>query len=160
MKGLNETARRTKQRCGKVFRHAIGLGYPVRDLTPDLRGLLEAPQVEHHAALTDPREVGQLLLEISGPTMCIRTCPHEDAPTPRGHRGDRAIPDDGLSDGSRRRISEEKGDWGGILSDGSKRKSWGGFRPVQPQHPGTQWPPLIPCRDFSAALIVSPDEPG
>jgi integrase len=63
-KGMNETARRTKQRCGKVFRHAIGLGHKVRDLTPDLRGLLEAPQVEHHAALTDPRQVGQLLLDI------------------------------------------------------------------------------------------------
>jgi hypothetical protein len=63
-KGLNETARRTKQRCGKVFRHAIGLGHAVRDLTPDLRGLLEAPQVEHHAALTDPRQIGELLLDI------------------------------------------------------------------------------------------------
>lgn len=63
-KGLHETARRTKQRCGKVFRHAIGNGHKVRDLTPDLRGLLEAPQVEHHAALTDPRAVGQLLLDI------------------------------------------------------------------------------------------------
>jgi len=47
MKGLNETARRTKQRCGKVFRHAIGLGHAVRDLTPDLRGLFEAPQADH-----------------------------------------------------------------------------------------------------------------
>ena len=64
MKGLNETARRTKQRCGKVFRHAIGLGHPVRDITTDLRGLLEAPIVEHHAALTDPRQVGELLLDI------------------------------------------------------------------------------------------------
>ena len=63
-KGLNETARRTKQRCGKVLRHAIGLGHAVRDLTPDLRGLLEAPQVEHHAALTDPRHIGELLLDI------------------------------------------------------------------------------------------------
>ena len=64
MKGLNETARRTKQRCGKVFRHAIGLGHPVRDITTDLRGLLEPPIVEHHAALTDPRQVGELLLDI------------------------------------------------------------------------------------------------
>lgn len=49
MKGLNETARRTKQRCAKVFRHAIRLGHPVRDITTDLRGLLEPPIVEHHA---------------------------------------------------------------------------------------------------------------
>ncbi len=29
-KGLHETARRTKQRCGQIFRHAIGLGYAQR----------------------------------------------------------------------------------------------------------------------------------
>lgn len=60
---MNETARRAKQRCGKMIRHVIGLGHQVRDLTPDLRGLLEVPQVEHHAALTDPRQVGAVLLE-------------------------------------------------------------------------------------------------
>jgi hypothetical protein len=27
-------------------------------------GLLEAPQVEHHAALTDPRQIRELLLDI------------------------------------------------------------------------------------------------
>jgi hypothetical protein len=42
-KGLLETARRTKQRCGQVFRHGIGLGYCPRDITIDMRGLLEAP---------------------------------------------------------------------------------------------------------------------
>jgi integrase len=62
--GLLETARRTKQRCGQVFRHGIGLGYCARDITVDLRGLLEAPTVEHHASITDPREVGGLLRAI------------------------------------------------------------------------------------------------
>jgi integrase len=66
LQGLHETCRRTKQRCGKVFRHDIGLGLQVRDLTPDLRGLLEAPDVEHHAALTDPPQIGELLLDIDG----------------------------------------------------------------------------------------------
>ncbi len=56
--GLLETARRTKQRCGQVFRNGIGLGYCERDITLDLRGLLEAPPVEHHAAITDPARVG------------------------------------------------------------------------------------------------------
>lgn len=63
-KGLLETARRTKQRCGQVFRHGIGLGYCKRDITVDLRGLLEAPTVEHHAAITDPAKVGALLRAI------------------------------------------------------------------------------------------------
>lgn len=67
-KGMYETARRTKQRFGKVLRHAVGLGHQVRDFTPDLRGLLEPPQSEHHAALTDPRHVGELLLDIDAYT--------------------------------------------------------------------------------------------
>jgi hypothetical protein len=37
-KGLLETARRTKQRCGQVFRHGIGLGLCERDITSDFRG--------------------------------------------------------------------------------------------------------------------------
>ena len=45
-KGLIETARRTKQWCGQVFRHGIGLGLCGRGITSDFRGLLEAPTVE------------------------------------------------------------------------------------------------------------------
>ena len=63
-KGLLETARRTKQRCGQVFRHGIGLGLCERDRTSDFRVLLEAPTVEHHAAITDPAAVGALLCKI------------------------------------------------------------------------------------------------
>jgi hypothetical protein len=59
--GLNETARRTKQRCGQVFRHGIGLGSAERDITVDLRGLLDSPIVTHHASITDPTAVGALL---------------------------------------------------------------------------------------------------
>jgi hypothetical protein len=58
--------RRTKQRCGQVVRHGIGLGYCTRDITVDTRGFLEAPAVEHHASLTDPAAVGGLLLDIDG----------------------------------------------------------------------------------------------
>ena len=63
-KGLLETARRTKQRCGQVFRHGIGLGYCTRDITLDLRGLLEPPVVEHYPSITDPHQVGRLLRSI------------------------------------------------------------------------------------------------
>ena len=72
-KGLHETARRTKQRCGQVFRHGIGLGYAQRDITVDLRGLLEAPIVEHHASITDPAKVGALLRAIDGYTGRVAT---------------------------------------------------------------------------------------
>ena len=52
--GLLETARRTRQRCGQIFRHGIGLGYCSRDITVDIRGLIETPIVQHHAGLTNP----------------------------------------------------------------------------------------------------------
>jgi integrase len=40
------------------------LGLCERDITSDFRGLLEAPTVEHHAAITDPVAVGALLCKI------------------------------------------------------------------------------------------------
>jgi integrase len=67
-KGFYESARRAKQKCGQVFRHAVGLGFDCRDLTADLKGLLTPPVVKHHAALTDPAEIGELLLRIDGYT--------------------------------------------------------------------------------------------
>ncbi len=61
---MHESARRAKQRCGQVFRHAIGLGYATRDITLDLRGLLEAPIVKHRAAITDENELGAFLVGL------------------------------------------------------------------------------------------------
>jgi hypothetical protein len=63
---FHETARRTKQKCGQIFRHAVGLGFAERDITVDLRGLLETPLVEHHASITEPARVGTLLRAIDG----------------------------------------------------------------------------------------------
>jgi integrase len=68
LKGLRETARRAKQRCSRVFRHAIGLGYIERDITEDLRGLLEPPHVRHRPGITDPARLGELLRAIDGYT--------------------------------------------------------------------------------------------
>lgn len=61
---MHESARRAKQRCGQVFRHAIGLGCATRDITLDLRGLLETPVVTHRAAIKEPAKVGALLRAI------------------------------------------------------------------------------------------------
>jgi integrase len=68
LKGLRDTARRAKQRCSRVFRHAIGLGYIERDITEGLRGLLEPPQVRHRPGITDPARLGELLRAIDGYT--------------------------------------------------------------------------------------------
>jgi integrase len=66
LKGLRFTARRAKQRCSRVFRHAVGLGYAERDITVSLRGLLEPPRTRHRPGITDPRRLGELLRAIDG----------------------------------------------------------------------------------------------
>lgn len=65
-KGQYETARRARQRAGQLFRHGIGLGHASRDITVDLKGLIAAPLISHHASLIDPAEVGKLMRAIYG----------------------------------------------------------------------------------------------
>jgi integrase len=64
LKGLRYTAHRAKQRCSRVFRHAVGLGYLERDPTQSLRGLLEPPKAHHRPGVIDPRRLGELLRAI------------------------------------------------------------------------------------------------
>jgi integrase len=66
LKGLRFTALRAKQRCSRVFRHAVGLGYAERDITVSLHGLLEPPRIRHRPGITDPRRLGELLRAIEG----------------------------------------------------------------------------------------------
>ncbi|HVN45993.1 MAG TPA: tyrosine-type recombinase/integrase [Steroidobacteraceae bacterium] len=63
-KGMHETAQRTRARISQVMRYAIATGRAERDPTQDLRGALTAPKPVHHAAITEPTKVGQLLLDI------------------------------------------------------------------------------------------------
>jgi integrase len=65
-RGKFETAHRTKQRVGQVIRYAIATGRAERDPTQDLRGALTSARVRNRPAITDPREVGQLLRAIEG----------------------------------------------------------------------------------------------
>jgi integrase len=52
------------QACGQVFRYGIATGRAERDPTPDLRGALKPVLVQHMAAITDPKRVGELLRAI------------------------------------------------------------------------------------------------
>jgi integrase len=65
-RGILETAHRTKQAAGKVFCYAVGSGRAERDITQDLRDQLKTPTQKHLAAITDPKEVGRLLVAIDG----------------------------------------------------------------------------------------------
>ncbi len=65
-RGAVQTAHRTKQIAGQVFRYAIATGRAERDPTPDLRGALQPTTTKHFAAITEPREAGRLLVAIDG----------------------------------------------------------------------------------------------
>jgi integrase len=67
-RGAHETAHRTKQRCGQIFRYAIATGRARHDPTADLRGALTPVKVQHRAAITDPAKVSELLRAIDGYT--------------------------------------------------------------------------------------------
>ncbi len=63
-RGAIETAHRTHQICGQVFRYAIATGRAERDLSLDLRGALPPSRKKHHATLTDPNAIGELMRAI------------------------------------------------------------------------------------------------
>jgi integrase len=63
-RGAVETAHRAHQNCGQIFRYAIATGRAERDPSPDLRGALPALRQTHHAAITEPKAIGELLRAI------------------------------------------------------------------------------------------------
>jgi integrase len=63
-RGALETAHRAHQNCGQIFRYAIATGRALRDPSPDLRGALPAVKQTHHAAITEPKAIGELLRAI------------------------------------------------------------------------------------------------
>ncbi|MDP2903612.1 MAG: integrase arm-type DNA-binding domain-containing protein [Methylovulum sp.] len=65
-RGTIETAHRTLQICGQVFRYAVATCRVDRDITPDLRGALPPAKGEHFAAITEPGQVAELLRAIDG----------------------------------------------------------------------------------------------
>lgn len=64
--GKLETAMRARVKAGQVFRFAIVEGRAEIDPTLALRGALKAPKAKHHAGITEPRRMGELLRAIDG----------------------------------------------------------------------------------------------
>lgn len=60
-RGAVESAHRTLQNCGQIFRYAIATGRAERNPAADLRGALSPVKETHRAAITDPQAVGGLL---------------------------------------------------------------------------------------------------
>jgi integrase len=74
-RGAVETAHRARQNCSQVFCYAVATGRAERDMTRDLRGALTPVSAKHHAAITEPARIGELLRAIDGfagtlPTRC------------------------------------------------------------------------------------------
>jgi len=65
-RGILETAHRTHQNCGQVFRYAIATGRAERDPSADLRGALAPVRHGRMATITEPRKIGELLRAIEG----------------------------------------------------------------------------------------------
>jgi integrase len=65
-RGNHEAARRVRAFASRVFRYGVATARCKRDVAADLRGALTAPKVKHHAAITDPVELGALLRAIDG----------------------------------------------------------------------------------------------
>jgi integrase len=63
-RGAIDSARRVKQIVGQVFRYAVADGTAERDVTADLRGALSAVPAGHFAAITEPKQVGDLMRSI------------------------------------------------------------------------------------------------
>lgn len=80
--GKYETARRCRSFAGRVFRYAVATGRGESDPSSILRGALIVPKTKHHAAILDPKQMGELLRSIdaySGHTitrLAMQVSPH------------------------------------------------------------------------------------
>ncbi len=65
-RGALDTAHRAHQNCGQVFRYAVATGRAERDPCGDLKGAMPPVKDRHHASITDPKAIGDLLRAIEG----------------------------------------------------------------------------------------------
>ncbi|MDE2422305.1 MAG: integrase arm-type DNA-binding domain-containing protein [Gammaproteobacteria bacterium] len=71
--GHREKAHRIRTKCSQVFRYAVASTILDSDPTRDLSGALQPIKVRHHSAITDPKNVGRLLVDIENYTGQIVT---------------------------------------------------------------------------------------
>ena len=65
-RGAHEKAQRARANVGRVFsRYAIQTGRAERDPSGDLRGALTPVKAKHHASITDPQGVAELMRAIA-----------------------------------------------------------------------------------------------
>ena len=80
--GRHETAKRLLSFSGRVFRYGVATARARRNIAADLSGALVSPKAKHHAAIIDPKGVGELLRAIDGfeghpvTQWALRLAPH------------------------------------------------------------------------------------
>ena len=67
-RGALDSVQRVKQVCGQVFRYAVATGSAERDVTQDLKGALATAAPKHFAAITEPKQAGDLMRSIAAYT--------------------------------------------------------------------------------------------
>lgn len=65
-RGALETAHRIHQICGQIFRYAVATGRAERDSAADLKGALPPAKPKHHASITEPKKIAELMRSIRG----------------------------------------------------------------------------------------------
>jgi len=65
-RGALELAHRIREYSGQVFRYAVATGRAERDPSGDLKGALPPVKSKHHASVTDPKQIGDLMRAING----------------------------------------------------------------------------------------------
>ncbi|WP_199544755.1 tyrosine-type recombinase/integrase [Paraburkholderia kururiensis] len=63
-RGAVDTAHRSLQKCGQIFRYAVVTGRADRNPATDLREALKPAPKQHYASIKDPKEVGALVRTI------------------------------------------------------------------------------------------------
>lgn len=63
-RGAIDTAHRTLQNCGQIFRYAVATGRAERDTAADLRDALSPVRPTSFASITEPKAIGALLRDI------------------------------------------------------------------------------------------------
>lgn len=64
-RGAIDTAHRALQECSQIFRYAIITGRVDRDPAADLKGAIPPARRKHHASVTEPKKIGELLRAIN-----------------------------------------------------------------------------------------------
>jgi integrase len=80
--GRLESARRMRSVISRVLRYGVATGRVRRDVAADLRGAIATPKTKHYAAITTPKQTGELMRAIEDASghaitkFALRMTPH------------------------------------------------------------------------------------